>query len=80
MTDTIEHTDTAAVVAEVTAWLEENWDPDLRVAEWATYAFPGEGLIARCPLFRRFREHFALEAGSLPNLERFLAPWNERLA
>src|ERR1700730_16267048 len=32
-------TDTAArpitdVTAEVTAWLEENWDPDLTVADW----------------------------------------------
>ena len=31
MTDTAERTD---VVAEVTAWLEENWDPELTVAEW----------------------------------------------
>src|SRR5215210_3875907 len=31
MTDTAQRTD---VVAEVTAWLEENWDPDLTVAEW----------------------------------------------
>jgi glutathione S-transferase len=53
---------------------------DLRVAEWATYAFPGDGLVARVRLFRRFREHFGMEAGSLPRLERFLAPWNERLA
>ena len=53
---------------------------DLRVAEWATYAFPGEGLMARVPLFRRFQEHFALEPGSLPDLERYLGPWNERLA
>jgi alkylation response protein AidB-like acyl-CoA dehydrogenase len=31
MTDTAERTD---VVAEVTTWLEENWDPDITVAEW----------------------------------------------
>ena len=32
MTDTIQNT--SDVVAEVKAWLEENWDPDLTVAEW----------------------------------------------
>ena len=53
---------------------------DLRVAEWAVYALPGEGLIERVRLFRRFREAFAVEPGSLPNLERFLEPWNARLA
>ena len=31
MTDTAQTTD---VVEAVTAWLEENWDPDLTVAEW----------------------------------------------
>ena len=25
---------TADPVADVTAWLEENWDPDLTVADW----------------------------------------------
>lgn len=58
----------------------ENAICDLRVAEWATYAFPGEGLIERVRLFSRFRDLFGLEQGSLPNLERFLEPWNERLA
>jgi len=53
---------------------------DLRVAEWATYAFPGDGLVKRVRLFNRFREHFGMEPGSLPRLERFLAPWNDRLA
>jgi glutathione S-transferase len=53
---------------------------DLRVAEWATYAFPGEGLVKRVRLFSKFREHYAMEPGSLPRLERFLAPWNDRLA
>jgi alkylation response protein AidB-like acyl-CoA dehydrogenase len=33
MTDTAERT-SRDVVAEVTAWLEENWDADLTVAEW----------------------------------------------
>src|SRR5438105_5565468 len=33
MTDTASRTD-RDVKAEVTAWLEENWDPDLTVAEW----------------------------------------------
>ena len=53
---------------------------DLRVAEWAVYGLPGEGLIERCRLFRRFKEHHAIATGSLPRLERFLEPWNERLA
>jgi len=52
---------------------------DLRVAEWAVYALPGDGLIRRVRLFAKFRELFAIEPGSLPNLERFLEPWNERL-
>ena len=35
MTDTAERTSPSTdAVAEVTAWLEENWDPDLTVAEW----------------------------------------------
>src|SRR5947209_13545799 len=33
MTDTAERT-TRDVTAEVNAWLEENWDPDLTVGEW----------------------------------------------
>jgi len=53
---------------------------DLRVAEWATYALPGAGLIARVRLFRRFKEVYAISEGSLPNLERFLVRWNEYLA
>jgi len=53
---------------------------DLRVAEWATYALPGEGLVRRVGLFKKFRECFGVVRGSLPNLERFLEPWNERLA
>ncbi len=53
---------------------------DLRVAEWAVYALPGDGLVERVRLFGKFRELYAVEPGSLPNLERFLRPWNERLA
>ncbi|MGQ0832579.1 MAG: acyl-CoA dehydrogenase family protein [Microthrixaceae bacterium] len=35
MTDTAERTNQSTdAVSEVTAWLEENWDPDLTVAEW----------------------------------------------
>ena len=49
MTDTAERTATPSTdaVAEVRAWLEENWDPDLTVAEWwerlglAGWAAPG---------------------------------------
>src|SRR5437763_16697582 len=33
MADTAQRT-TRDVTSEVTAWLEENWDPDLTVAEW----------------------------------------------
>ena len=33
MTDTAQRVSTG-VTAEVTAWLEENWDPDLTVGEW----------------------------------------------
>ena len=53
---------------------------DLRVAEWATYALPGEGLIERVKIFRRFAELFGVDKGEFPQLEAFLAPWNERLA
>ncbi len=35
MTDTAERTAAPSdAVADVTAWLEANWDPDLTVAEW----------------------------------------------
>ena len=53
---------------------------DLRAAQWATFALPGAGLIKRVPLFKRFEELFAVPRGSLPRLERFLRPWNDRLA
>jgi len=53
---------------------------DLRVAQWATYALPGDGLVARVPLFAKMRTMFGVEPGSLPALERFLAPWQARLA
>lgn len=53
---------------------------DLRVAEWAVYALPGEGLLQRVRLFGKFAEVYGVEPGSLANLERFLGPWNERLA
>jgi glutathione S-transferase len=53
---------------------------DLRVAEWATYALPGAGLLRRVEWFGKFRDTFGVEPGSLTHLERFLEPWNERLA
>ena len=35
MADTLDRTSTATdVTAQVTAWLEESWDPDLTVGEW----------------------------------------------
>ncbi len=53
---------------------------DLRVAEWATYAFPGASLIERVPLFAKFKESFAITEGRLPKLETFLKPWQRHLA
>jgi glutathione S-transferase len=53
---------------------------DLRVAEWACYALPSDGLIRRVPLFRRFAEHYGVERGKFVNLERLIEPWLERLA
>lgn len=52
---------------------------DLRVAEWATYAFPGPALIDRVPLFARFQKLYGIEPGRLPRLEAFLEPWQARL-
>lgn len=51
---------------------------DLRVAEWATYAYPGPGFIKRVRLMRKLAELF--DAPPLPRLEAFLKPWQERLA
>lgn len=34
MTDTIDSAATGDIVAEINAWLEQNWDPDLTVGEW----------------------------------------------
>ncbi len=53
---------------------------DLRAAEWGTYALPSESVVASIPVFGRTREMLAVESGSLPRLERFVAPWNARLA
>ena len=41
MTDLEERTQPTDAVAEVKAWLEENWDPDLTVAEWWERLGPG---------------------------------------
>ncbi len=47
MTDLAEREGTTDAVAEVNEWLQENWDPDLTVAEWwerlglAGWAAPG---------------------------------------
>lgn len=53
---------------------------DLRVAEWALYAFPGDGLVERVPLFGKFREAFGIDGDSLPGLLRVIGPWNPRSA
>lgn len=77
-----------ALFAEDMAWLDAQLADkdsfgrpidDLRVAQWATYAFPGPALIERCGLFRVLARNYGLEPGSLPRLEAFLAPWQERL-
>lgn len=34
VTDTIDSAATGDIVAEINAWLEQNWDPDLTVGEW----------------------------------------------
>ncbi len=52
---------------------------DLRAAEWAVYAQPGEKLLERVRLFRVFKENFAVPEGKYKRLEAFLEPWNERL-
>ncbi|MDF1667552.1 MAG: glutathione S-transferase family protein [Planctomycetota bacterium] len=53
---------------------------DLRVAEWATYALPGPGFIARCRLMGKSKEVFAVKNGQFKHLERYLEKWNGFLA
>lgn len=53
---------------------------DLRVAEWATYALPGEGFVARVPLVAKFRDLVGAKPEDTPRLAELLKPWNERLA
>jgi glutathione S-transferase len=52
---------------------------DLRVAEWAVYAWPGKKLLERVRLFRVFKENFAVPERKYRRLEAFLEPWNDRL-
>ena len=52
---------------------------DLRAAEWAVYALPGQKLLERVRLFRVFKENFAVPEGKYERLEAFIEPWNERL-
>ncbi len=73
------------------AWLEEELGDrdsflgpempigDLRVAEWAVYAMPGEALVSRVRLFAKIKELFAVPEDRFPRLRAFLAPWNELL-
>ncbi|HBP19000.1 MAG TPA: hypothetical protein DEA08_14590 [Planctomycetes bacterium] len=76
---------------EQVAWLEEQlgqsereWSDApidaLRIASWVLYALPGEGLIARVPLFKKFQQLFGIEAGAFPRLEELLRPWQEHAA
>ena len=75
---------------EQVAWIEEElgkepgeraWHPaainELRLAKWTLYALPGPALLQRVPLFKRFAELYAIEAGAFPRLEEFLRPWQE---
>jgi len=52
---------------------------DLRAAEWAVYALPGQKLLERVQLFRVIKENFAVVEGKYTRLEAFLEPWNARL-
>lgn len=84
--------DAAAAYRDALKWLDEkigqdthvmhggdNSVCDLRVAQWAIYGLPGPALVERAPIYARFQELFGVEPGSLPNLERFLTPWQQRL-
>lgn len=53
---------------------------DLRVAQWASFALPGEGLLARMPYLAKMRDAIGANPADYPALVRFIAPWNERLA
>jgi glutathione S-transferase len=53
---------------------------DLRVAQWATYALPGPGVLERIRLWGKFRDAYGISPGTLPRLEKLIEPWNERLA
>ncbi len=48
---------------------------DVRVAEWATYALPSEGLKRRVPVFATTERLFAVDRAKFGRLESFLAPW-----
>jgi glutathione S-transferase len=52
---------------------------DLRVAVWASYALPSPAQIERVRLFRIFRDQYGIAPGSLPRLERVIAPWIDLL-
>jgi glutathione S-transferase len=52
---------------------------DLRIAEWASYALPSDGLMARVPAFAKAKKVFAVDSGRLKNLERLLEKWNRFL-
>jgi len=52
---------------------------DLRVALWAVYGLPGNGLIERVGLFKRVKQLYNVDGKSLPNLVRFLEKWNSFL-
>ena len=49
---------------------------DLRVALWAVYGLPGNGLIERVRFFKRVKQLYIVDEKSLPNLVRFLEKWN----
>jgi glutathione S-transferase len=53
---------------------------DLRVAEFATYALPGQALCERVPLFAKLRDVLDVDRSRFGRMSAFLEPWNERLA
>jgi len=79
----------ASVLAEYEARLDGKTtfhaDPemvvcDLRVAEFAVYGLPGEGLVERCRLFAKFRQEYGVDPARFPALTKMLERWNAWLA
>jgi len=78
--------------AEALHWMNDeigdrssfHYDPemvvcDLRIALWAVYGLPGDGLLQRVGLLKSSKKAFDLDEIDYPNLVRFLGPWNDLL-